>query len=319
MPIELGARLLCLILIWTVTALAERLPIKTYTTADGLAQDHVNCIVRDRRGFLRDLRHRQPRLRERPAPLPVVLAAGEPAGDPPPGTHLAVAVAGGGARTVWTHRTDVLDAADVARMQRQLRTFLSDLAAHPDRPLADLAILDPEERHRLLVEWNATEVVYERGGCVHEAVEAQVERTPEAEALVVGERRLSYRELDGEANRLARRLRGLGVGRGSRVGVYLDRSVEMVVGLLGILKSGAAYVPMDPEFPSRRLGFMVEDAGVEVVVSRRGLAGELPGGVRVVEVDGREVLDQGGRQEDDLAPLTPRREPGGMGEKRSRT
>ncbi|HYW23280.1 MAG TPA: formyltransferase family protein, partial [Terriglobales bacterium] len=146
--------------------------------------------VRRRRGYLRDLRQRQPRLRERSAALPVVVAAGEPPCEPPPGTHLAIAVAGGGARLVWAHRPDVLDADSVARMQRQLLTFLTDLAGDPDRPLADLAVLDPDERHRVLVEWNGTGMEYERGECVHEAIEAQVERTPEAEALVVGDRRL---------------------------------------------------------------------------------------------------------------------------------
>src|SRR5271157_5342415 len=114
-------------------------------------------------------------------------------------------------------------------------------------------MLDAAERHRVLVAWNDTRQDYPRGACIHELFEAQAARTPEAVALIAGERQLSYGELNAQANRVAHELRSLGVKPDERVGICAERSAEMVIGLLGILKAGGAYVPLDPIYPSARL------------------------------------------------------------------
>ena len=127
------------------------------------------------------------------------------------------------------------------------------LESAPSTPIRSLDVL-PEAERRLVVEtWNATEAEYASEQCVHELFEAQVERTPEAVAVVLGEETLTYGQLNGRANRLAHHLRSLGVRPDSRVGICVERSLEMVVGLLGVLKAGGAYVPLDPGYPAERL------------------------------------------------------------------
>ena len=116
------------------------------------------------------------------------------------------------------------------------------------------------------MEWNATESEYARERCFHELFESHAKRSPSATAVVFGEERVSYGELDGRANRLAHRLRGLGVGPDVRVGLCQERSVSMVVSLLAVLKAGGAYVPLDPTYPAERLGFMVEDSRPRVLL-----------------------------------------------------
>ncbi|HSE97218.1 MAG TPA: amino acid adenylation domain-containing protein, partial [Blastocatellia bacterium] len=132
------------------------------------------------------------------------------------------------------------------------------------------------ERIYPFAEWNETRAEYPRESCIHDLFEAQVERTPENVAVIFEESRLTYRELNSRANRLARRLRACGVGSESLAGVFVERSADMVVALLGILKAGGAYVPLDPSYPKERLAFMIEDARIETIVSEQRLAGELP-------------------------------------------
>lgn len=127
-------------------------------------------------------------------------------------------------------------------------------------------LLDEAERHRVLVEWNATEADYPQDKCVHEIFEAQAARTPEAIAVVSGDERLTYAELNARANRLAHRLRSLGVRPDDRVAICVERSLEMVVGLLAILKAGGAYVPLDPGYPVERLAFTLKDSKPTVVL-----------------------------------------------------
>jgi amino acid adenylation domain-containing protein len=137
----------------------------------------------------------------------------------------------------------------------------------PRAPKAErLALLDGPERHRVLVEWNATEAQYPQDKCVHELVEAQAAGTPEAIAVVSGDERLTYAELNVRANRLAHHLRSLGVRPDDRVAICVERSLEMVVGLLAILKAGGAYVPLDPDYPVERLAFMLKDSEPVVVL-----------------------------------------------------
>ncbi len=150
----------------------------------------------------------------------------------------------------------------------------------------DLPILTEAERHQLLVEWNDTQADYPQNQCTHQLFEAQVERTPEAVAVVFEDQKLTYQELNSRANQLAHYLQALGVGPEVLVGICLERSLEMVVGLLGILKAGGAYVPLDPAYPSERLTLMLSDCQAPVLLTQKtGVAGLPETGARVVCLD----------------------------------
>jgi amino acid adenylation domain-containing protein len=166
-------------------------------------------------------------------------------------------------------------AAGVERLATQLNALLTDAAAHPDAPIGRLGILGHDERQRVLVDFNRTASEVDPSLCLHHLIEAQVARTPEATALVAEHGSLSYRELNEGAYRLAAFLRSRGVGPESLVGVYLDRGLEMVVALLGILKAGAAYVPLDPDYPAARVAFMIEDSAVPLVLTTERRAADL--------------------------------------------
>ena len=163
--------------------------------------------------------------------------------------------------------TACFDGALIRRMLGQLRHLLEQIVATPGALVGDLAVLTPAEQQEILVDWNATQVAYPQGQCLHEVFEAQALRTPDRLAVSCRGVELSYRELDARANQLAHALRQLGVGPDVLVGLCLERSVEMVVGLLGILKAGGAYVPLDPAYPPDRLAFMLEDSGTSVLIT----------------------------------------------------
>jgi amino acid adenylation domain-containing protein len=174
------------------------------------------------------------------------------------------------------YNTDLFDGATIGRMLAHFQTLLQSIVENPERRIAELPILPEDERRRLLFEWNATRRDYRQGRCIHELFEAQVERTPDATAVIFEDRHLTYRELNRRADQLANRLQQLGVGPEARVGLCVERSPEMIVGLLGILKAGAAYVPLDPEYPKDRLAFMLEDCQAQVLLTQRKLVGRLP-------------------------------------------
>jgi len=159
--------------------------------------------------------------------------------------------------------------ATITRMLGHFQTLLQATVANPDARLSELPLLTEPERHQLLVEWNATRTDYPRNKCIHELFEEQVERTPDAMALIFENRQLTYRELNRRANQLAHYLRKLGVGPEVLVGLCMERSLEMVIGLLGILKAGGAYVALDPAYPKERLAFMVGDTGISVLLTQR--------------------------------------------------
>ncbi len=176
------------------------------------------------------------------------------------------------------YSTDLFDELRIERMAGHYRTLLDAVAADASRSLADLPLLTDAERRQILVEWNQTKVDYPRDRCLHGLIEEQVERTPEAVAVVFEGQQLTYRELNARANQLARHLQKLGVGPDSLVGICVERSPEMVVGLLGILKAGGAYVPMDPEYPLERLAFMVADSGISLILTEGAIRPKLPPG-----------------------------------------
>jgi amino acid adenylation domain-containing protein len=176
----------------------------------------------------------------------------------------------------FEYNTDLFDAAAIARMLGHFQTLLLGIVANPQAKLSDLPLLTEAEKHQLLVEWNDTQVDYPQDGCVHQLFEAQVERTPDAVAVIFENQQLTYRELNSRANQLAHYLQHFGVKPEVLVGICMERSVEMVVGLLGILKAGGAYVPLDPTYPKERLAFMLEDTHVPVLLTQAKFANELP-------------------------------------------
>jgi amino acid adenylation domain-containing protein len=181
------------------------------------------------------------------------------------------------------YNTDLFDRETAERVVRHYLTLLDSVAANPDLPTASLELLTSEERQRMLVDWNATESKFP--DCtLHALVEDQAQRTPDAIALQKGTRTLTYAELDAQASTLARRLRQLAPRRGA-IGVMLPASFDMMVAVLGILKSGNGYVPLDPSTPSGRLGRMLDDAAVELVITSTELSGRVPDGHRALAID----------------------------------
>jgi len=181
-----------------------------------------------------------------------------------------------GLKCVWEYNTDLFDAATVARMATHFQILLEGIVADPEQRIAHLPILSDAERHQLLVEWNDTAADYPSDRCIHQLFEAQVERTPNAVAVIFEDQQLTYAELNARANQLAYHLQTLGVGPDVLVGICCERSLEMVIGLLGILKAGGAYVPLDPSYPAERLAFMLDDAAVPVLLTQAHLRPSLP-------------------------------------------
>jgi amino acid adenylation domain-containing protein len=171
------------------------------------------------------------------------------------------------------YSTDLFDPATMKRMLGHFQTLLTGIVNHPDCRINALPLLSEDERRKLLNEWRPLDARrFPQDATLHQMFEAQVEQRPTATALVFGDERLSYAELNRRANRLAHYLRMLGVGPESRVGLLLERSTEMVVALLAILKAGGAYVPFDSSYPQERLDFMLRDAGLSVLLTVRKLA-----------------------------------------------
>jgi amino acid adenylation domain-containing protein/FkbM family methyltransferase len=178
------------------------------------------------------------------------------------------------------------DAGTIERMLGHFQNLLSSIAKDPLQSLDSLSLLSPAESRQLLFDWNQTARQFNAPPCLHHLFQAQVQQSPQATALLFQEERLSYRELNQRANQLAHYLRKAGVSAERRVGLYLERSVEMVMSVLGVLKAGGAYVPLDINAPLERVAQMMEDSGIGVVLTQGRLSGRLPGGwVQVIEVD----------------------------------
>ena len=176
----------------------------------------------------------------------------------------------------WEYNTDLFDASTIERLVEHFQTLLAGIVANPHQPISQLPILTAAERDRLLVRWNDTQTAYPQDRCIHQLFEEQVELHPDLLAVVFNDQQLTYRELNTRANQLAHHLRTLGVKADVLVGISVERSVEMVVGILGILKAGGAYVPLDPAYPQERLALMVEDAAISMLVTQSHLIDKLP-------------------------------------------
>lgn len=181
-----------------------------------------------------------------------------------------------GAEGGISYRTDLLEVDTARRMAEHFRVLLADAVAQPDLRVDELAIMTAEEQRRVVVEWNDTGSEYPRDRCIHQLFEEQAEKTPEAAAVVFEGQQLTYHQLDQRANQLAHYLRGLGAGPEVRVGIAMERSLEMVLGLLGILKAGGAYLPIDTGQPVQREAFMLTDAAAPVLLTQDKLRPRLP-------------------------------------------
>ncbi|CAG0927432.1 partial arthrofactin-type cyclic lipopeptide synthetase C, partial [Thermoflexales bacterium] len=177
---------------------------------------------------------------------------------------------------LFEYNTDLFEPATVQRMTDHLLTLLTSLAQQPEARLSDLALLTAAEHQRLLREWNDTRLSYPIDQCLPDLFEAQVARTPEAIAVVFDEAHLTYHELNQRANRLAAYLQQHDVGPEALVGLCVERSLEMLVGLLAILKAGGAYVPLDPAYPQERLAFILADSQASLLLTQLPLLERLP-------------------------------------------
>jgi len=190
-----------------------------------------------------------------------------------------------GLRGEVSYALDLYEVGTVERMGEHLGMVLWQMVAESEQKIGDWSLLREAEREQVVVGWNRTAAEYPRG-CVHELFEEQVRRTPEAAAVEYEGRQLSYAELNRRANQLGHYLRKQGVGPEVKVAICMERSLEMVVAIVGVLKAGGVYVPVDPEYPAARLGWMLEDSRVPVILTQKGLAAAMPGqGAQVVLLD----------------------------------
>lgn len=174
------------------------------------------------------------------------------------------------------YNTDLFDASTIGRMLSHLETLLKGIVADPACRISDLPLMAPAERHQVLREWNDTRSDVPQAISVHELFQAQAAKTPDRIAVTFGGEQLSYRVLNRRANQLASLLQKRGVGPGSTVGIYTNRSMETIIGLLAILKAGGTYVPLDPAYPTERLSFMLKDARISTLIAHTRLLQGLP-------------------------------------------
>ncbi|WP_026785829.1 non-ribosomal peptide synthetase [Planktothrix rubescens] len=175
-----------------------------------------------------------------------------------------------------SYNKDLFDAETIARMMTHFKTLLAAIVENPQQPVALLPLLTHQERHQLLEEWNETKTDYSYNKCIHQLIEEQAERTPDAIAVVFENQQLTYAQLNNRANQLAHYLRSLGVETEVIVGLCVERSLEMIVALIGILKAGGAYLPLDPEYPQARLQFMLFDSQIPLLLTQHSLIDKLP-------------------------------------------
>lgn len=189
---------------------------------------------------------------------------------------LHMAEVGGEMEGWFEYNADLFEEATLCRMEAHFRNLLSDIVSRPEARIGDLSVLGEAERRRLLTEWNATRTTFRRDISLHGLFQEQVEKTPDAAAVVFEERQITYGELNRRANQLAHLLQRLGAGPEMIVGLCVERSIEMVVGILAILKAGGAYLPIDPSYPKERIAFMLEDAQAPLLLTQARLRESLP-------------------------------------------
>ena len=206
----------------------------------------------------------------------------------------------------FEYSTDLFESDTIVRMAGHLHRLIEAIASDPEQRISALPLLTDAELRQMVVEWNETGAAYPARTCIHDLFEAQVERTSEAVAVICGEGSLSYRELNDRANRLAHYLKRQGVGPNVPVGVCMERSLDMMVGLLGILKAGGAFLPVDPAYPQKRVAFMLEDSNVSLLLTQARLVEKLPDYAgRLIRLDedlGLIAKESGDRPDSGTAP-----------------
>ena len=169
------------------------------------------------------------------------------------------------------YNTDLFKPDTISRIIKYYLKVLETITENNEINISDIELIDDEEKHKLLVEWNDTKSDYPQDKCIHQLFEEQVEKTPDNIAVIFEDKQLTYRELNEKANQLAHYLRNIGVARNQIVGLCLERSLEMIISLLGILKTGCTYIPLEPEYPEERLTYMLQDSGTKVLITREHL------------------------------------------------
>jgi natural product biosynthesis luciferase-like monooxygenase protein len=250
--------------------------------------------VRAHKTFASDLAQRHPALShsaDGPRTLPVAVYCGNWSDQDrlPDGVELMLVAPESGGDLLWVYDARACDAETITRIAGHFAAFTAGLLLRPDQPIQSAPLLTDAERKIILRDWNDTHRVPPPRFCVHEAFEVQARKTPDSVALAFEGQELTYRELDRRAAVMAQRLRQLKVGPDAMVGVCLDVSLEMMVALMGVLKAGAAYVPLDPGYPKERIGFMIRDANLPVLITDRRRAAMIP--EAVASVDRSEVSD----------------------------
>ena len=183
------------------------------------------------------------------------------------------------------YNPDLFESATITRILGHFQTLLAGIVANPDQAISELPLLTEAEKHQLLIEWNDTKTDYPQDKCIHQLFEAQVEKTPDAIAVVFEDQQLTYRELNRRANQLAHYLKSLGVGPEEIVGICLERSLKTVVGVLAILKAGGAYLPLDPSYPRDRLVFMLQDSGAKDLITQQRFVKVFDQSVKIISLD----------------------------------
>jgi len=257
---------------------APVVPLNLMATFQTSGRDNLQLalsrLMRTQKGqsYARDLIPRTPELAAAPT-YPIILSFISP---PPTSQPAALQVTFTDNQCHWHYHPAYLSIADAERMMVQFITFGQQLLSQPDHSLASLSLLNADEQQEMLVAWNNTQTSYPRDLCLHHLFEQQVIATPEAVALVYGSDQLTYQQLNSRANQLAHHLQQQGIGPESCVGLYLERSLDLMVALFGVLKAGAAYLPLDPEYPADRLAFMLRDAAAPVILTQAHLLPDLP-------------------------------------------
>ncbi|HEU4829902.1 MAG TPA: AMP-binding protein, partial [Gemmatimonadales bacterium] len=260
---------------------ATRVPVTLDTRRELSFADHAAATgkhladAQARGTFARDLRARHPELMSRPAALPVVVRLDPAPDDVATGAELFLDITADGRSAELRSDTGLVSAEDAARFGAQLETFLTAVSMDPSLPLGGAPIVPESEHVRLVSEWNATAEPYPKDLTVHALFEQCAQSIPGEPAVIAGASRLTYAELNARADAWARALRSHGIGRDAIVGLRTGRSPELVVGLLAVLKAGGAYLPLDLSLPPARTQFMVEDAGVRVVLTTAELRDDL--------------------------------------------
>lgn len=228
-------------------------------------------LARRRGGHAKDLEPRRPGLAEIPHPVGLARAAAPRPSDAVEGCAVTFVAPSHGRSVLLVFDETRVTTSDAKALARRAEVAIAAFIDRPEAPLCDLPLMSGDDERRLLAEWSRTDDAYDQTSCLHEQIERQIDRTPDAIALASGDEAITYRELEERSNAVAHALAGLGVGPDRPVGLRMKRSIDLVVGAVGIMKAGGAYVPLDPAYPAERTAFMIEDSGLDVVLTERRL------------------------------------------------